>query len=103
MNWFGYNTGTNTFDGLWSVNLDKALASIADRGFNVIRLPISTELLLQWKAGKYPAANFNAQENPKLSGKNSLQIFDYMLTAAHANGLKSLWTTTRPIRILRVI
>ena len=32
-NWFGYNTGTNLFDGVWNCNLKETLASIADHGF----------------------------------------------------------------------
>ncbi len=88
VNWFGYNTGTNTFDGLWNVSLSKSLKAIADHGFNLIRVPISAELLLNWSKHQYPAANFNQQENPELVGKNSLQIFDVVLKLCKKNGLK---------------
>ena len=90
VNWFGYNTGTNTFDGLWSgqCSMKKAVKSIADHGFNFIRVPISAELLLEWKKGSYPAANYNVQSNPELTGKNSQQIFDYFLSACRKNGIK---------------
>ncbi|MDE6598805.1 MAG: cellulose binding domain-containing protein, partial [Oscillospiraceae bacterium] len=30
VNWFGYNTGTNTFDGLWACDLNTSIAAIAD-------------------------------------------------------------------------
>ena len=59
INWFGYNTGTNIFDGVWNCNLKDTLKSIADHGFNVLRVPMSAELLLQWKNGEYPRANYN--------------------------------------------
>jgi len=88
INWFGYNTGTNIFDGVWSCNMQEALASIADRGFNLLRIPISAELVLNWKDGVYPAANFNQASNPELAGKNSLEIFDLAIAACKANGIK---------------
>ncbi len=88
VNWFGYNTGTNTFDGLWNSQLAPTVKSIADHGFNLIRVPISAELILQWKAGEYPKANYNNAYNPVLNDLNSLQIFDYFLKLAEENGMK---------------
>ena len=87
-NWFGYNTGSNIFDGVWSCNMREALESIADHGFNLLRIPMSAELLLQWKNGEYPQANFNHAYNPELESMNSLEIFDYALTICAANGIK---------------
>jgi len=58
-NWFGFNTGTNVFDGVWSCNMREALKGMADRGINFLRIPISTELLYQWSQGIYPKANVN--------------------------------------------
>ncbi len=88
VNWFGYNTGTNVFDGLWAADLNTSLTAIADRGFNLLRIPISSELILQWAAGKAPDANFNQTVNSYLVGKNSLQIFDYVVGQCRANGIK---------------
>ena len=88
VNWFGYNTGTNTFDGLWNSQLVPTVKSIADHGFNLIRVPISAELILQWKKGEYPKANYNNAYNPALNDLNSLQIFDYFLKLAEENGMK---------------
>ena len=87
-NWFGYNTGTNLFDGVWNCNLEETLVSIADHGFNVLRVPMSAELLLQWKKGEYPRANYNNAYNEKLNSMNSLEIFDYVLTLCEQNGMK---------------
>lgn len=50
-NWFGYNVGSQVFDGVWSQNMHKMLNEIADHGFNLLRVPMSTEILLQWKNG----------------------------------------------------
>ncbi len=88
INWFGYNTGTNTFDGLWACDLNTSLSAIADRGFNLLRIPISTELIKEWSNGNYPNANFNQATNSYLVGMNSLEIFDYVVGQCRANGIK---------------
>lgn len=88
INWFGYNTGTNTFDGLWTCDLNTSIAAIADRGFNLLRVPISTELIKNWSNGNYPNANFNQATNSYLVGMNSLEIFDYVVGQCRANGIK---------------
>ena len=87
-NWFGYNTGTNCFDGLWACDLDASIASIADHGFNLLRIPISTELVNNWEDGEYPAANYNNATNAYLNGLNSLEIFDHVIGQCRANGIK---------------
>ena len=87
-NWFGYNTGTNMFDGVWNCNLEETLEAIADRGFNVLRVPMSAELLLEWKNGEYPRANYNNAYNETLNSMNSLEIFDYVLELCEQNGMK---------------
>ncbi|MDR0987157.1 MAG: cellulase family glycosylhydrolase [Ruminococcus sp.] len=88
VNWFGYNTGTNTFDGLWSADLNSSIASIADHGFNLLRIPFSVELIKDWSEGEYPQANFNQATNSYLVGMNSLEIFDYVVSQCRANGMK---------------
>lgn len=88
VNWFGYNTGTNTFDGLWNSELKSSVKAIADHGFNLIRVPMSAELINSWAAGEYPKANYNNAYNTELNSMNSLQIFDYFLKLAEENGIK---------------
>ncbi|MBQ3841106.1 MAG: cellulase family glycosylhydrolase [Ruminiclostridium sp.] len=88
LNWFGYNTGTNTFDGLWNSRLAPSVKAIADHGFNLIRVPISAELINQWAAGEYPRANYNNAYNEELNSMNSLEIFEYFLKLAEDNGIK---------------
>ncbi|MGN0621478.1 MAG: cellulase family glycosylhydrolase [Porcipelethomonas sp.] len=87
-NWFGYNTGTNCFDGMWACDLNSSLSSIADHGFNLLRIPISTELINNWEDGVYPEANYNNATNSYLEGMNSLEIFDYVIGQCRANGIK---------------
>lgn len=88
VNWFGYNTGTNVFDGLWAADLNTSITAIADRGFNLLRIPISTELVNNWEDGNIPDANFNNATNHYLVGMNSLEIFDYVVGQCRANGIK---------------
>lgn len=92
LNWFGYNTGTNCPDGLWNADLITSLKGIADKGFNLIRLPFSSELVLNWKNGVYPRANYNTAVNSYLNNKNSLQILDYFVDLCRAYGIKIMFT-----------
>ncbi len=88
VNWFGYNTGTNTFDGLWNSKMVPTVEEIANHGFNLIRVPISARLINQWASGEYPRANYNNAYNPEMNSMNSLEIFDYFLRLAEENGIK---------------
>lgn len=88
-NWFGFNTTERVLHGLWSVNLESTIAAIAERGFNVLRVPISTELLLEWRSGNAPAAsNVNTGTNPELDGATTLEAFEALLVTSKAHGLK---------------
>ena len=95
VNWFGYNTGSGVFDGVWSCNLHDALFDIADHGFNLLRVPISVEIILQWKSGdpdpKKP--QINDFVNPELVDKdgnvmNSYQAWQMVLKWCKEAGLK---------------
>lgn len=88
VNWFGYNTGTNCFDGLWACHLEDSLQAIADHGFNLLRVPFSVEIIKEWSSGKYPEANFNQAINSGLVGMNSLEIFDHVVSTCQSIGLK---------------
>lgn len=87
-NWFGFNTGTNVFDGVWSCNMKQAITGMANRGINLLRIPISAEIINQWSQGIYPKANVNAYVNPELTGKNSLEIFDAAVQDCKDVGMK---------------
>ncbi|MCR4645837.1 MAG: cellulase family glycosylhydrolase [Oscillospiraceae bacterium] len=68
VNWFGYNVGSQIFDGAWSANVHDCLKLISDHGFNLLRVPMSTEILLQWKSGgKDPIIKLNEYKNPELT------------------------------------
>jgi len=68
VNWFGYNVGSQVFDGVWSQNMHWCLELIADHGFNLLRVPMSTEILLQWKYKKPDGlVKVNQYTNPELT------------------------------------
>ena len=88
-NWFGFNASERVFHGLWSANIETTTKAMADRGINVVRVPVSTQLLLEWKKGQtVTAPNVNTYANPELVGMNNLQIFDYWLELCKKYGLK---------------
>jgi aryl-phospho-beta-D-glucosidase BglC (GH1 family) len=88
VNWFGFNASERVFHGLWQGNITEITKGMADRGINLVRVPISTQLLLEWKAGNAGTTTANTVVNPELSGMNSLQIFDYWLGLCEKYGLK---------------
>jgi len=87
-NWFGMNATERVFHGLWSANMEELVSATAQRGINVIRVPISTQLLLEWQAGQFDTVSVNLSANPNLEGKNSLEIFDHFLLQAKSCGVK---------------
>ncbi|MFC5286882.1 cellulase family glycosylhydrolase [Actinokineospora guangxiensis] len=87
-NWFGFNATERVFHGLWSGNITEISKAMADRGINIVRVPISTQLLLEWKNGQAAMPNVNTYANPELTGKNSLQVFDYFLELCERFGMK---------------
>lgn len=96
-NWFGYNVGSQVFDGVWSQNMHSMLNQIADHGFNLLRVPMSTEILLQWKnGGPDPMIKVNTYENPELTidgveGGTPMYSFDIWNKAVEwcrENGIK---------------
>ena len=67
VNWFGYNVGSQVFDGVWSVNMHDCLDLIADHGFNLLRVPMSTQIILQWKNNEPDdMIKINFTTNPEL-------------------------------------
>lgn len=92
-NWFGFNCTERVFHGLWSVSMKNILQLCADKGINLIRVPISTQLLLEWKNGVYKDVNVNWYANQDLknadgTNMNSLQIFNQFLTYYKQLGIK---------------
>ena len=64
-NWFGMNCTENVPHGLYARDVDDMLSTIADHGINIIRFPVSTELLMSWMDGDpLPVSSVQASYNP---------------------------------------
>ena len=100
-NWFGFNCTENCAHGLYATDVDEFLSTVADHGINLIRLPISTELLVSWQEGKplasksvnaandeYTKINPDFCESDGKTLKNSMEIFDVIMCKMKKYGLK---------------
>ena len=88
-NWFGFNTVERVFHGLWAASLETITREMAERGINMVRVPISTELMLEWERGEdQVAGSVNYFENPELEGLTTLEIFDAWLELCERYGVK---------------
>lgn len=100
-NWFGFNCTENCAHGLYATDVDEFLSTVADHGINLIRLPISTELLVSWQEGKplasksvtaandaYTRINPDFCESDGKTLKNSMEIFDVIMGKMKKYGLK---------------
>lgn len=117
-NWFGLNCSENVPHGLYAMDIDDFLSGVADHGINVIRFPISSELIVSWMngdpnpvssiqasynpptdvvgedgtitpAGKYGNINKDFCEADGKTVKNSMEIFDIIMQKCKKYGIKA--------------
>ncbi len=101
-NWFGFNCSENCVHYLWSSDVDDVLQSVADRGINIIRFPIASELILSWMKGSpNPVNSVSANADPAFTInpdfceedgktlKNSMEIFDIIMAKCKKYGIKA--------------
>ncbi|MCM1132416.1 MAG: cellulase family glycosylhydrolase [Ruminococcus flavefaciens] len=117
-NWFGLNCSENAPHGLYAADVDVFLSNVADKGINVIRFPISSELLVSWMngdpnpvssvqasysppediigedgsvtpAGAYGNINKDFAEADGKTLKNSMEIFDVIIERCKKYGIKA--------------
>lgn len=87
--WFGFETQNQVYHGLWSVRMEDVLDRVANLGFNVLRIPLSVQLVNQWRNGDGALPNsVNYSANPNLEGMTSLQILDASIAYCKQIGLK---------------
>lgn len=87
--WFGFETENQAYHGLWSVNMEEVLDRVANLGFNVLRIPLSVQLVNQWRNGDGAVPiSVNYSVNPALEGMTSLQILDASIAYCKQIGLK---------------
>ncbi|MBQ4534935.1 MAG: cellulase family glycosylhydrolase [Ruminococcus sp.] len=101
LNWFGFNCGERFPHGLWSADVDELLSSVADRGVNLLRLPMATELILDWMEGvdDHELISINPKNEdgykfnpdfcrPDGECMSSLEIFDVIMAKCKKYGIK---------------
>ena len=67
-NWFGMNCTENSPHGLYAADINVFVENIANHGINIVRMPISTELLCSWMNGEpLEVKSMNCYANPELS------------------------------------
>ena len=101
-NWFGFNCSENCVHYLWSADVDDVLRETADRGINIIRFPIATELIVSWMEGSpNPVSSVSANKDPAFTInpdfceddgktlKNSMEIFDIIIQKCKKYGIKA--------------
>lgn len=86
VNWFGLETDIETPHGLWTRNLEDMMDQMKAEGFNAIRLPFSTQVILD---GGTPSG-IDFFQNPELEGLSGLEIMDRVIDYAGEVGLKVL-------------
>jgi aryl-phospho-beta-D-glucosidase BglC (GH1 family)/uncharacterized protein YjdB len=69
--------------------MEDVLDQVADLGFNVLRIPLSVQLVNQWRNGNGAVPNsVDYGANPNLVGMSSLQILDASIAYCKQIGLK---------------
>ena len=106
VNWFGFNCSERVFHGLWSGDIRTILSDCANRGINLIRVPISTQVLKEWKEGvTTKGGNFSNSPdytfNPELvnedgTAMNNLQVLDKTMVLCKEFGIKVMLDVHSP-------
>lgn len=87
-NWFGFNCRERMLLDSYHSDIIADIEIVADKGINVVRLPIATDLLYAWSQGQYPPSTDTSFNNPALAGLNSFELFNFMLENFKRVGIK---------------
>ena len=85
VNWYGGESPDRVPGGLQCQSVDAIAAHLASDGFNVVRLPWSTDSWIGPAAPKVPAIALAA--NPQLRNANARQVFDAVIASLRRHGL----------------
>jgi endoglucanase len=96
--WFGFETPNECYHGIWSQKMEFILDAAADNGFNLLRVPLSVQLVNEWRQGRYPETTaVNTFYNPDLAGLNTLEILDASIAYCKKIGLKVMLDMHRTV------
>ncbi len=87
-NWFGFNCREKMLLDSYHSDIVADIEIVADKGINVVRIPIATDLLYAWSKGEYPESTDTSFNNPALEGLNSFELFNFMLENFKRVGIK---------------
>jgi endoglucanase len=87
-NWFGFNCRERMLLDSYHSNIVADIEIVADKGINVVRMPIATDLLYAWSKGEYPSSTDTSYNNADLAGLNSFELFNFMLANFKRVGIK---------------
>ncbi|QNU66059.1 cellulase family glycosylhydrolase [Ruminiclostridium herbifermentans] len=87
-NWFGFNCRERMLLDSYHSNIVADIQMVADKGINVVRMPIATDLLYAWSKGEYPPSTDTSYNNADLAGLNSFELFNFMLENFKKVGIK---------------
>ncbi|NLL05360.1 MAG: cellulase family glycosylhydrolase [Clostridiaceae bacterium] len=87
-NWFGFNCREMMLLDSYHSDIVADIKIVADKGINVVRMPIATDLLYSWSKGVYPMSTDTSYNNPALEGLNSFELFNFMLQNFREVGIK---------------
>jgi endoglucanase len=88
INWFGFETQDKVVNGLWEHPMSFYFDLMATEGFNVVRTPFSSELIL-YNMDSYPYDGFLTAD-PQNQHKKSIEILDNFFDMAHARNMSIL-------------
>ena len=83
-NWFGAEAKSGIPNGLWTRNYKDMMDEMAQSGVNVLRMPISPEIL----DGAIVTESLRRDINPDLAGKTALEIMDAIVDYAGQIGIR---------------
>ena len=87
-NWFGFNCRERMLLDSYHSNIVADIEEVANKGINVVRIPIATDLLYAWSQGEYPESTDTSYNNKDLAGLNSFELFNFMLKNFKRVGIK---------------
>lgn len=90
--WFGFETANFAPHGLWSQSMDSLLDDVQASGFNLIRIPFSTQMFDASSA----ANGIDYAKNPDLKGLTPVQILDKVADGAGKRGIRIMLDRHRP-------
>lgn len=94
INWFGFETGSYRFHGIWMRDMFSVLKQIKDMGFNCIRIPWTDEMLKQGASidipvyGKDPYTKVEPMNGTIGQIKTPLLLLDEVVKWCQQNNLK---------------